>query len=151
MDVFGARNSLRRMCRGDLLKMVTNQRISKCVINDGVCCFHLHYKELNFCVSEIFGESCQLEKLRKVYPDKEKIDLSLPLMQGMDSILPEKKTNEFRVYYRDPKTRSIVFLGKVIERRKKERRNNLKDLLNMAIRDYSDRVKNPSAIFLLGS
>jgi len=151
MDVFGARSSLRRMCRGDLLKMVAGQRISRCVINDGVCCFHLHYKELNFCVSEIFGESCQLEKSKKVYPDKEKIDLSLPLMQGMDSLLPEKKTNEFRVYYRDPKTRSIVFFGKVVERRKKERGNNLKDLLNKAVRDFSDRLKDPSAIFLLGS
>ena len=72
-------------------------------------------------------------------------------MQGMDSSLPEKKANEFRVYYRDPKTRSIVFFGKVMERRRKERGNNLKDLLNKAIKDFSDQVKDPSAIFLLGS
>lgn len=151
MDVFVARSNLRRMCRGDLLKMVASQRISKCVLNDGVCCFHLHYRELNFCVSEIFGEGCQFEKSGKVYPDKEKIDLSLPLMQGMDSTVPEKKTNEFRVYYRDPQTRSIVFFGKVKEKRRRERGNNLKDLLHKAIRDFSDRVEDPSAIFLLSS
>ena len=131
--------------------MVASQRISKCVLNDGVCCFHLHYRELNFCVSEIFGEGCQFEKSGKVRPDKEKIDLSIPLMQGMDSMVPEKKTNEFRVYYRDPQTRSIVFFGKVMEKRRRERGNNLKDLLNKAIRDFSDRVEDPSAIFLLSS
>jgi hypothetical protein len=45
----------------------------------------------------------------------------------------------------------MVLLGKVTERRTKERGNNLKDLLNKAIMDYSDRAKDPSEIFLLGS
>jgi hypothetical protein len=151
MDVFEVRSELRRMCRRDLFKLAASQRISKCVINDGVCCFHLHYKELNFCVSEILGESCQVEKSKTVDPDNEEINLSPPLIPGMDSILPGRKTNEFGVYYRDSITRSIAFLGKVIERRRKERVNNFSDLLKKAIRDFSDCVKDPSTIFLLGS
>jgi len=57
----------------------------------------------------------------------------------------------FDVYYRDYPTDSMVFLGKIIERRKKERENNRKDLLFKARQDYSTRVKDPSAIFLLNS
>ena len=57
----------------------------------------------------------------------------------------------FDVYYRDYPTNSMVFLGKIIERRRKERGNNFKDLLFKARQDYSTRVKDPAAIFLLSS
>jgi len=55
----------------------------------------------------------------------------------------------FDVYYRDYPTDSMVFLGKIIERRNKERGNNFKDLLFKARQNYSTRVKDPSAILLL--
>jgi hypothetical protein len=45
----------------------------------------------------------------------------------------------------------MVFLGKIIERRRRERGNNLKDLLFKARQNYSTRVRDPSAIFLLNS
>jgi len=57
----------------------------------------------------------------------------------------------FNVYYREYSTDSMVFLGKIIERRRKERGNNRKDLLYKAKQDYSYRVKDPFAIFLLSS
>jgi hypothetical protein len=57
----------------------------------------------------------------------------------------------FDVYYRDHPTDSMVFLGKIIERRRRERGNNLKDLLFKARQNYSTRVRDPSAIFLLSS
>ena len=57
----------------------------------------------------------------------------------------------FNIYYRDYPTDSMVFLGKIIERRRKERGNNRKDLLYKAKQDYSTRVKDPYAIFLLSS
>jgi hypothetical protein len=57
----------------------------------------------------------------------------------------------FDVYYRDYSTDSMVFLGKIIEMRRKERGNNFKDLLFKARQNYSTRVKDPSAIFLLSS
>jgi hypothetical protein len=151
MDIFGVRTELRRMCRRDLFKLAANQRISKCVLNEGVCCFHLHYKDHNFCISEILGESCQIERLKSTSPDHEKMNLWLPLMEGMNSKWQEKKTDEIDVYYKDSLTRSIVFLGRVVERRKKERGNNFKDLLKKAMTDFADRVKDPSGIFLLGS
>ena len=57
----------------------------------------------------------------------------------------------FDVYYRNYPTDSMVFLGKIIERRNKERGNNRKNLLYKARQDYLPRVKDPSAIFLLSS
>jgi hypothetical protein len=57
----------------------------------------------------------------------------------------------FDVYYGNYPTDSMVFLGKIIERRRKERGNNRKDLLYKARQDYSPRVKDPSAILLLSS
>jgi hypothetical protein len=57
----------------------------------------------------------------------------------------------FNVYYREYSTDSMVFLGKIIERRRKERGNKRKDLLYKARQDYSARVKDPFAIFLLSS
>jgi len=57
----------------------------------------------------------------------------------------------FDVYYRNYSTDSMVFLGKIIERRRKERGNNFKDLLFKARQNYSTRVKDPYAIFLLSS
>jgi hypothetical protein len=57
----------------------------------------------------------------------------------------------FDIYYRNYPTDSVVFLGKIIERRRKERGNNFKDLLFKARQNYSTRVKDPYAIFLSSS
>jgi hypothetical protein len=143
------------MGRRELLKLVASQKISNCLIGGTPCRFHLRHKEFSFCLSEIMGESCQVEKLEKLEefcPLPETIDRFPPFAEGSEEERKrtEKKTTEFRVYYKDAPTRSAVFLGKVIERRKKERGNNLKDLLNKAILDYSDRIKDLSAVFLLG-
>jgi hypothetical protein len=156
MDALKIRVELRRMGRRELLKLITMQKISHCLIGGASCRFHLHYKELTFCASEIMGHSCELERLKKleeVYHGPELIDRLLPFLRGIERefILTEKKTAEFKVYYRDHPAQSLVLLGKVMERRRKERGNNLKDLLKKAIMDYSDRVKDPSAVFLLGS
>jgi ribosomal protein L13E len=45
----------------------------------------------------------------------------------------------------------MVYLGTVVERRRRERENNLRDLLKKALKEYSDYVKDPSKIFLLGN
>ena len=62
-----------------------------------------------------------------------------------------RKGVEFKVYYKNYTSYSMASLGKVIERRNKERRNNLRDLSIKARREFSDQVKDPSLIFLLGS
>lgn len=102
------------------------------------------------------GHSCQLEKLKKLeefYEGAEAINWLLPFVQDTEKelILSKKETPQFKVYYRDQHTRSMVLLGTVTERRRKERKNNLKDLLNKAIMDHWDHVKDPSTVFLLGS
>jgi hypothetical protein len=75
---------------------------------------------------------------------KRKTSLNRPLISG-------KRTVVFNIYYREPPSKSIRFLGKVIERRLKERGNNFEDLLAEVRRDYSYRVIDPNGIFLLGS
>lgn len=60
----------------------------------------------------------------------------------------QKRRVVFNIYYREPSSKSIQFRGKVIERRVKERGNNLKDLLAKVRRDYSYRVIDPNGIFL---
>jgi hypothetical protein len=68
----------------------------------------------------------------------------------MGPLQKEERNVVFRVYCRNYATRSMVLLGKVIERRTKERGNNLKDLLVRAVKDYSGCVEDPSMIFLWG-
>jgi hypothetical protein len=88
-------------------------------------------------------EQCQRDK---------EINFWLPLIKrlGTNPLLSGKRTGEFKVYYRDDVTRSMIFLGRVKERRMKERENNLRDLLIKARKDCSDRVSDPSKVFLLG-
>ncbi len=133
MDVMKVRNELRRMRKGDLIELVSGQRIAKCPIGGQICSYYFEYKSFNFCVSEIFGEGCIYEKAR-----------------GREHLLRRERREEFKVYYRDEITHSITFLGKIIERRVEERRDNLSDLLTKASQEFSSLVPNPSSIFLLG-
>ena len=154
MDILKARYELRRMSKGDLFKLALHSRMSYCLIGGRPCGFLLQYEGSNFCVSEILGKRCQVERLmqsEELYDEREKVNFSLPFPQKMERelLLPRKKAVEFKVYHGDRLTRSAVFLGKIIERRRKERGDNLKGLLSKAIEQYSDHVKDPSTIFLL--
>jgi hypothetical protein len=138
----------------DLFKMALSRRMSNCLIGGRPCGFLFQYEGSNFCVSEILGEGCQVEKLEQMeqlYDEKEKVNFSLPFQQEMESelLLPRTRAAEFKVYHRDHLTHSAVFLGKIIGRRRKERGDNLKGLLNKAIKEYSGHVEDPSTIFLL--
>lgn len=155
MDFREIRIELKKMAKGDLFKLVVNQRISKCGIRDVLCPLLFNFKGLNFCVSELIGGSCQEEKVRKlqqIYLDHEKLKFSLPLKFNEESKealeIPEKGV-EFKVYYKNHITSSMILLGKIIERRRFERGNNLRDLLNKAVKDYSNRVKDSSSIFII--
>jgi hypothetical protein len=154
MDIRKARYELRRMSTGDVFKLALNWRISYCLIGGRPCGFLLQYKESIFCVSEILGKGCQVERLmqsEQLYDEREKVTFPLPFPQKLETelLLPRKNAVGFKVYNRDQSTRSTVFLGKIIERRRKERGDNLKGLLSKAIEQYSDHVKDPSTIFLL--
>jgi hypothetical protein len=154
MDILKARIELQRMSTRDLFKLELNRKISNCLIGGRPCGFYLQYNGSSFCVSEILGKGCEverLEQLEQLYDEKEEVNFPLPFLQKMETelLLPGKKAVEFKVYHRDHLTRSTVFLGKIIERRRKERGDNLKGLLNKAIKQYSDQVEDPSTIFLL--
>jgi hypothetical protein len=154
MDILKARIELHRMSRRDLFNLAVNQKISKCLIGGRPCGFYLQYRGSSFCVSEILGKGCQVERLEQFEQfndEREEVNFSLPFLQKKETefLLPGKKAVEFNVYHRNPLTRSTVFLGKITERRRKERGNNLKDLLNKAVKQYSDYVDDPSTIFLL--
>ena len=154
MDVYKARYELRNIGKKHLFRLVFAQRISGCLIGGQVCGLCMHYKGFNFCVSEIMGEGCELEKsahLEETCQGEKEINGSFPLLDriGIRPLPPGKKAVAFRVYCRDHVTRSTTFLGTVIERRNTERGNNLNDLLVKAVKDYSDCVADPSTIFLL--
>ena len=57
------RAELRQMTKAGVLKMVFGQREKKCLLG-GTCPFLLEYKCALFCVSEILGQGCQIEKLK---------------------------------------------------------------------------------------
>jgi hypothetical protein len=156
MDILEGRSELKRMSRGSLFTLLANQRISNCVIGAKACGFSLKYQEIHFCVSELLGNGCLVERSEQsehLYPEKEGSNRCLPIFDKMETDLlsARKKPLEFKVYHRNDLTRTMVYLGTVIERRRKERGNNLKDLLEKAIKEYSDYIEHPSQIFLLGN
>jgi hypothetical protein len=132
-----------------------DQRLSKCLVGGITCGLTLQYKGIRFCLSELLGKGCLVERAGQwdqFGSGKEKINSSLTLLREMEAevLLPGKRPVEFKVYYRDDPTRSMVYLGTVIERRRRERGNNLGDLLKKAVREYSNEGRDPSKIFLLG-
>ena len=156
MDFYQARNELRRMSRRHLLSLASTQRVSKCFLGARACCLHLYHQGFNFCISEIMGEGCQVErsaKVEEVYQSQDETSCPLPLVNriGISPLSPGKKAVEFKVYCRDPIKKSMIFLGNILERRTKERGNNLRELLVKAVKDYSYCIEGASTIFLLGS
>ena len=67
--IFQVRAELRRMAKANLLKMAFRQKEKKCVLG-GACPFLLEYQCILFCVSEILGQGCQIEKLRLLSEEK---------------------------------------------------------------------------------
>ncbi len=61
--VFKLKAELRKMRRGDLLRMGFNQKEKNCLLG-GLCPFLLEYQHILFCVSEILGQGCQAERQR---------------------------------------------------------------------------------------
>jgi len=155
MDILEAKRELQKMRAGNLFKMAMDQKLSKCLVGGKNCGYSLLYKGIRFCVSEVLGKGCLLERLGQwetFFPEKETLDGPHALLPRLETSPSStgKNSGEFKVYYRDDLTRRMVYLGTVIERRRKERGNNLGDLLKKAAKDYCNDVPDPSKIFLLG-
>jgi hypothetical protein len=77
VDILEAKCELKKMRGIDLFRMVMDQKLSKCLIGGMTCGYSLLYKGIRFCVSEIMGEGCFVERLghwEKFYPEKEGIN-----------------------------------------------------------------------------
>lgn len=109
--------------------------MSNCLVGARLCSFLLQYEGSNFCVSEILREGCQVQKLEQLdqlYDEKGEVNFSVPFPHKMETglLLSGKNAPEFKFYRRNRLTRSAVFLGKIIERSRKESEDNLKGLLS---------------------
>jgi hypothetical protein len=65
MNFFLVRAELRRMRKKNLLRVLMSQKESKCLLN-GICSLHFEYKGYTFCLSEVLGEGCESEKMKKL-------------------------------------------------------------------------------------
>jgi hypothetical protein len=87
-----ARTELRKMGRKNLVNMLMSQKESKCLLN-GLCSLHFDYEGYTFCLSEILGEGCESQRLKKLEKEACKReeaqllqeDLEAPLFDCMES------------------------------------------------------------------
>ena len=63
--VFKLKAELKKMTKANLLKMGLGQKEKKCLLG-GVCPFLLEYRRILFCISEILGQGCQIERQKVV-------------------------------------------------------------------------------------
>lgn len=47
----------------ELLGTAANQKLQKCIVSNKLCRFHFRYGRFEFCVSELSGKSCEVERL----------------------------------------------------------------------------------------
>lgn len=58
--------------------MLMSKKETKCLLN-GLCSYHFDYKGYTFCLSELLGEGCESEKLRKLEKEaSEREDAQVP-------------------------------------------------------------------------
>jgi hypothetical protein len=155
MDILETKRELQKMQARSLFKMAMDQKLSRCLVGGRSCGHSLLYRGIRFCVSELLGKGCLSERLgewERFFPEQDALRGSHALLPRLETAPPSsgKQGGEFKVYYRDDLTHCMVYLGTVIERRRKERGNNLGDLLKKAAMEYSSDVPDPSRIFLLG-
>jgi len=75
--IYQARKELRRMAKANLLKMAFSQKERNCLLG-GACPFLLEYHCILFCVSEILGQGCQIEKSRPISSESAQSKGKLP-------------------------------------------------------------------------
>ena len=89
MDFHLIRRELRRLGVKNLYEMVMNQKESKCILN-GLCSFYFKYRGYGFCLSEVLGKGCELQKPEelqmKICHNDETLNSSLLLSIFNDNI-----------------------------------------------------------------
>jgi len=87
MKLYEVRNKLRRMGKTDLFELASKQGISRCVIGGGACGLYFRHEGLGFCVSEILGQGCQVQRsktLENCHEDLKEIDCPPLLVENPD-------------------------------------------------------------------
>jgi len=65
MDFHSVRREVCRLGKKNLFEMLMRQKESRCLMH-GLCSFRFEYKGYTFCISELLGKGCELEKLKKL-------------------------------------------------------------------------------------
>jgi len=64
VEFYEAKNKLRTMQKEYLLELASKQEIRRCVVGDEECRLHFTYEGFGFCVSEILGHGCQIQRAK---------------------------------------------------------------------------------------
>ena len=102
MEFHEARNKLRRMDKAHLYQLASNQGISRCVIGGEECGLYFRYEGFGFCVSELLGQGCQVQRTKTLEncpkdPEEKEIDPPLPLVENLDNIETSMKSDRYPV------------------------------------------------------
>jgi hypothetical protein len=65
MNFHLVRAELRRLGKKNLFNMLLNQKESRCLLK-GLYSFRFDYKGYTFCISEVLGEGCEFQRLKKL-------------------------------------------------------------------------------------
>jgi len=65
MDFHLVRAEVRRLGKKNLFRVLMDQKESKCLLR-GLCSFYFEYKGFTFCISEVLGEGCEFQRLKKM-------------------------------------------------------------------------------------
>ncbi|HXX32833.1 MAG TPA: hypothetical protein VEM15_00025 [Thermodesulfobacteriota bacterium] len=97
MNFRSVRTELRKMGRKNLLNTLMNQKESKCLLN-GLCSLHFDYKGYSFCLSEILGEGCESERLRKLEKQAcEREETQLPQENVKAPLFDDMETSSYNL------------------------------------------------------
>jgi hypothetical protein len=102
MEFKEARNKLRRVRKEDLLELAFKQGISKCVIGGEACGLYIRYEGFGFCVSEIMGQGCQVQRTKTLENcpkdlEEKETDSPLPLVENLHNIETTMKPHSYPV------------------------------------------------------
>src|SRR5512139_1820417 len=105
MDILEAKRELQKMRARNLFKMAMDQKLSRCLVGGGTCGHSLLYRGIRFCVSELLGKGCLLERLgewERFFPEQDSLHGFHSLLPRLEAVLPSSSKNfgEFKVYYR---------------------------------------------------
>ncbi len=78
---------MRKLKSKKLFEVAMNQKEHKCILK-GFCCFHFRYEGYAFCLSEVLGKGCEVQKLenlgKEICESEEELNPSLPLFKFKD-------------------------------------------------------------------